>query len=75
MSVISDLYAFDLDRQRCDELDGGIEGDATDPDARVWFTCSCGAMISRRADDEDADETTDEWRAPEPARSTRSKIP
>jgi len=28
------------------ELDGDVEGD------RVWVMCTCGAVISRRADDD-----------------------
>ena len=35
------LEAFILEHEYCGELDGGVE------DARVWMTCSCGAVINR----------------------------
>lgn len=41
MSLLADLHAFYLEHEYCGELDGGVEGDY------VWFTCTCGAVISR----------------------------
>jgi hypothetical protein len=35
-----------LEHRACGELDGAIEGD------RVWMTCSCGAVLGRRVDEE-----------------------
>jgi hypothetical protein len=35
------LEAFILEHEYCGELDGAVEGD------RVWFTCTCGAVICR----------------------------
>ncbi len=40
------LYAFYQEHRRCGYLDGGVEGD------RFWMTCTCGAAISRPADDD-----------------------
>ena len=40
------LYAFFQEHQYCGELGGGVDGD------RVWMTCTCGAAINRRADDD-----------------------
>jgi hypothetical protein len=37
--LLSALDAFYLEHRRCDELDGGVEGD------RIWMTCSCGAAL------------------------------
>jgi hypothetical protein len=41
--LLSALDAFYLEHRRCDELDGGIEGEG----GRVWMTCSCGAVLVR----------------------------
>jgi hypothetical protein len=38
--------AFILEHEYCAELDGGVEGN------RVWMTCTCGAAITRLADDD-----------------------
>jgi hypothetical protein len=43
--VLADRDAF-LEHERCGDLDGGLDGD------HVWMTCSCGAVISRCADDD-----------------------
>jgi hypothetical protein len=40
------LWAFYEEHEYCGELDGGVEGD------RVRMTCTCGAAINRRADDD-----------------------
>jgi hypothetical protein len=36
------LEAFILEHEYCGELDAAVE------DHRVWMTCVCGAVISRR---------------------------
>jgi hypothetical protein len=40
------LEAFILEHEYCGELDSGVEGD------RVRMTCTCGAAINRRVDDD-----------------------
>ena len=40
------LQAFFEEHQYCGDLDGDVEGD------RVWITCTCGAVLNRRADDD-----------------------
>jgi hypothetical protein len=40
------LYAFFQEHQYCGDLDGGVDGD------RVSITCTCGAVLSQRADDD-----------------------
>ena len=40
-SLLGAIYAFDLEHQRCGELDGGVE------DEPVWMSCTCGAVISQ----------------------------
>jgi hypothetical protein len=40
---MSDLDAFFLEQERCGELDSAD---------RVWMMCTCGAVISRCADDD-----------------------
>jgi len=44
--LLDDLGALYLEHERCGELDSAVEGD------RVWMTCTCGAVISRCADDD-----------------------
>jgi hypothetical protein len=44
--LISDLDAFLQEHRRCGDPDAAVEGD------RVWMTCTCGAVISRRVDDD-----------------------
>jgi len=39
------LYAFFQEHRRCGDLDTGVDGD------RALMTCTCGAVINRRADD------------------------
>jgi hypothetical protein len=46
VTLFDALWAFFLEHQYCGELDGGIAGD------RVWMTWTCGAVISRSADDD-----------------------
>ena len=45
VTLFDALQAFFQEHQYCGDLDGGVEGD------RVWMTCTCGAVINRRADD------------------------
>jgi len=44
--LFADLDAFYLKHERCGDLDSAVE------DNRVCMTCTCGAVISRRVDDE-----------------------
>jgi hypothetical protein len=46
MSLLADLDAFFQEHQHCGDLDSAVEGD------RMWMTCTCGAAISRPADDD-----------------------
>ena len=46
VTLFDALWAFYQEHQYCGELDGGVEGD------RVWMTCTCGAAICRRVDDD-----------------------
>jgi len=46
VTLIDALYAFFLEHERCGELDSAVEDD------RVWMTCTCGAPIRRRVDDD-----------------------
>jgi len=46
VTLFADLDAFDLEHEHCGELDSAIEDD------RVWMSCTCGAVISRCADDD-----------------------
>jgi hypothetical protein len=46
VTLIADLDAFYLEHERCGELDSAVDGD------RVWMACTCGAMISRRVNDD-----------------------
>jgi hypothetical protein len=39
------LEAFIMEHEYCGELDSAVEVD------RVWMTCTCGAAITRLADD------------------------
>jgi len=45
VALLDALCAFFGKRQYCGDLDGGVEGD------RVWMACTCGAAITRNADD------------------------
>jgi hypothetical protein len=45
VTLFDALYAFFQEHQYCSDLDG-VEGD------RVWMTCTCGAAICRRVDDD-----------------------
>jgi hypothetical protein len=40
------LEAFILEHEYCGELDSAVEAD------HVWMMCTCGAVISRPADDD-----------------------
>ena len=44
VTLFDALWACFQEHQYCGDLDGGVEG------ARVWMTCSCGAVINRNAD-------------------------
>ena len=46
VTLLDALYAFYREHEHCGELDSAVEGN------RVWMTCTCGAAISRRVDDE-----------------------
>ena len=46
MTLLDALYAFYREHEHCGELDSAVEGN------RVWMTCTYGAAISRRVDDE-----------------------
>jgi hypothetical protein len=48
MSVLTELDAFFTEHGRCGDLDAGVDG------AIVWMTCTCGASIARRVDNDDA---------------------
>jgi hypothetical protein len=50
VSLLTELDAFYTEHRRCNALDGGVEGD------RVWMTCTCGAVLGRRVDEEASDE-------------------
>ena len=44
----ADLAAFLAEHERCGELDTGMTGEP----ARVWVTCTCGARIEARAEED-----------------------
>jgi hypothetical protein len=46
VTLLDALYAFYQEHERCGELDSAVDGD------RVWMACTCGASISRCADDD-----------------------
>ena len=46
VTLFDALWAFYQEHQYCGELDGGVEG------GLVWMTCSCGATIRRRIEDD-----------------------
>ena len=46
VTILTDLYAFYLDHRRCGELDGGVE------EIKPSEWCTCGAVMTRRADEE-----------------------
>jgi hypothetical protein len=46
VTLIAELGAFLQEHRRCGDLDGAVEGD------QVWMTYTCGAAISRSADDD-----------------------
>ena len=46
MTLLDALYAFYQEHEHCGDLDSAVAGD------RVWMTCTCGAVISRRIDDD-----------------------
>jgi hypothetical protein len=46
MTLLDDLDAFYLEHESCGDLDSAVEGD------RVCMACTCGAVISRRVDDD-----------------------
>jgi hypothetical protein len=49
--LLTDLHSLTQEHDRCDELDGGV--DEIEPgEWRIWFTCTCGAVIARSADEE-----------------------
>jgi hypothetical protein len=43
VTLFDALHAFFQEHRYCGDLDGGVDGD------RVWMTCTCGAVINRRA--------------------------
>jgi hypothetical protein len=45
VTIFGALWAFYQEHRRCGDLDGGVEG------ARVWMTCTCGAVITTNVDD------------------------
>ena len=45
--LLTDLGAFYLEHEHCGDLDSAVERD------RVWMTYTCGAVITRYADDDD----------------------
>jgi hypothetical protein len=47
MSLLTELYAFFTEHQRCGELDAGVDGPV------VWIARECGASMARRADEDD----------------------
>jgi hypothetical protein len=49
-ALSTDLAAFLAEHERCGELDTGMTGDP----ARVWITCTCGARIEARAEEDEA---------------------
>jgi hypothetical protein len=46
VALLAVLHAFFQEHYRCGELAAAVEGDW------VWITCTCGAAISRRIDDD-----------------------
>jgi len=46
VTLFDALWAFYQEHEYYGELDTGVEGD------RVWMTCTCGAAICRRVDDD-----------------------
>jgi hypothetical protein len=46
VTLLDALYAFYQEHEHCGELDSAVEDD------RVWMSCTCGAVISRCADDD-----------------------
>jgi hypothetical protein len=44
--LFADLDAFYLEHEYCGDQDSGLDGD------RVWMACTCGAMMSRSADED-----------------------
>jgi len=44
--MFESLLAFFQEHQYCGDLDSAVEDDC------VWMTCTCGAVISRRVDDD-----------------------
>jgi hypothetical protein len=44
VSLLTDLDAFFTERQRCGDLDAGVES------AVVWIACECGARMARCVD-------------------------
>jgi hypothetical protein len=46
VTLLTALYAFYQEHERCGELDSAVEDD------RVWLTCTCGAVINRSANDD-----------------------
>jgi hypothetical protein len=46
VSLLTELYAFFTKHRRCSDLDSAVKND------RIWLTCTCGAAISRRINDD-----------------------
>jgi len=42
--MLTDLDAFFTERQRCGDLDAGMDGPI------FWIGCECGTSVARRAD-------------------------
>ena len=51
VTLLLELHAFLQEHRRCGELDAAVE-EITPGDWRVWFTCTCGARMTRSADDD-----------------------
>jgi hypothetical protein len=47
VTLLTELEAFYTDHRLWGELKAGVDGPV------VWMACDCGAIIARRADDDD----------------------
>jgi hypothetical protein len=47
MSLLTELDSFFTDHCQCGDLDAGVEGPV------VWFSCECGASMTRRMEESD----------------------
>jgi len=51
VTLLLDRHAFLEEHRRCGELDAAVEK-TLHGEWWVWFTCTCGAVITRSADDD-----------------------